>query len=152
MEAARVLDESESAGFSSRTYAIKRTEFIPGGILTGDRNSFILRTHLSSGRDERSDIAVKSLRMPLDWTWNASNRIQVRSGVEYSNVNLDGTAIGLQLYELTEGRGDGVSWLWRTRADVRAYETVTATLAYDGRSPSSGSIIHTGRIQITARF
>lgn len=152
MEAARVRDESESAGFSSRTYSIQRNEFIPGGVIAGEYNSISLRLHLTQGRDERSDISAKSFRLPLDWTWSTSQRIQIRSGLEYSNVNLDGVAVGLQLFELTEGRGKGESWLWRTRADVRASETVTATLAYDGRAPSVGPIIHTGRLQLTARF
>ena len=55
-------------------------------------------------------------------------------------------------YELTEGRGAGQSWMWHLHVDVRLTEVMTATLRYDGRRPSTGETIHTGRFHLTARF
>ena len=76
----------------------------------------------------------------------------MRGGLEFSHVSLDGMSTGLQEYELTEGRGIGNSWLWHMSINARVTEIVTATIGYDGRAPAVGQTIHTGRVQISARF
>jgi hypothetical protein len=69
-----------------------------------------------------------------------------------AHVRLDGTAIGLAEFELTDGRGPGTSYLWGIQGQYHLNEYLRATLQYDGRLPDGLSAIHTMRMQLSAVF
>ena len=55
-------------------------------------------------------------------------------------------------FELTGGRVDGKTWLWRVAFDYRVTEFIQATLNYDGRSEGGRSPVHTARAEVRAFF
>ena len=59
---------------------------------------------------------------------------------------------GLALFELTEGRGPGVSALWGLTAQIGLTERLRGTVVYDARAPASAPVVQTVRIQLSAVF
>ncbi len=145
-------EQSDSERFSSRDYEISRWDLRPGGVLRQGSWRWQLEWLWGTAREDASGARVTTHRVPLDAFWSPEG-MSWRGGVEWSRSSITGgSPIGLQLFELTEGRGEGTSWMWHLHLDIRLTEVMTATLRYDGRSPEGLSTIHTGRFQLSARF
>lgn len=81
-----------------------------------------------------------------------ASRLQVTGRAELANVTIRGDASGLARFELTDGRGPGMSVLWHVNGQYRLSEYLRASLAYDGRAPEGAPVVHTMRIQMSAVF
>lgn len=55
-------------------------------------------------------------------------------------------------YELTGGRVEGKTWIWRLGFEYRLTQFVQASASYDGRSEGGGSPVHTARAELRAFF
>lgn len=145
-------EEAGSERFASRQFNIERWEARPGAVIRRGDVRVQSELMMGSASEAVTDATVRTLRVPLDLFWTRSSA-SWRAGGEWSDSRISGgTPVGLQLYELTQGRGAGQSWMWHLHIDIRLTEVMTATLRYDGRRPSTTDTIHTGRFHLTARF
>jgi hypothetical protein len=55
-------------------------------------------------------------------------------------------------FELTGGRVEGLSWLWRTGFDYRISRFIQASIQYDGRAEHNRPIVHQGRGEVRVFF
>jgi hypothetical protein len=55
-------------------------------------------------------------------------------------------------FELTGGRVEGLSWLWRAAFDYRISRFIQSTFQYDGRAEQSRPIVHQGRAEVRVFF
>ena len=145
-------ESSDSERFSTRSFDISRWEVRPGSVFRSGAWRFQTEWMFSHGTESASNATVRTHRVPLDAFWSR-NQMNWRAGVEWSDSRISGGApLGLQLFELTEGRGAGTSWMWHLHLDLQLTEIMSATLRYDGRSPTGRPPVHTGRFQLSARF
>lgn len=145
-------DRSLSAQFASRAFSIQRWEVRPGVIVRWEDWRLQTEGLYGQSQESRSGARVNTLRLPLT-VFRTSGQMRWRAGGERSQSAIEGgVPLGLQLFELTQGRGEGTSWMWHLHLDMQLTEIVTATLRYDGRSPTGLPVIHTGRFQLSARF
>ena len=151
-EAALRNETSESERFSTREYEIDRWELRPGTVFRTGPWRLQAEWMIGHGKESATGASVHTHRIPVDAFWNR-NQMSWRLGGEWSESRISGgTPLGLQLFELTEGRGAGTSWMWHLHLDLQLTEIISATLRYDGRSPTGRPVIHTGRFQLSARF
>jgi len=149
----RSKEESASSRFLSRSFEIQSHQIIPAFTFTVTNNmSLTTSTHFSEKTDSKSSSTSRVFRLPLDLNYAAASRFTVRAGIERSSVVVEGELSGLQSFEMTDGRGRGTSWLWQTALEANLTDVVRATFGYSGRAPSVGDVIHTGRVQLSARF
>lgn len=59
---------------------------------------------------------------------------------------------GLALFELTEGRGPGTSYLWGASAQTALGARLRGTLRYDGRAAPGTPVVQTLRVELSALF
>jgi len=76
---------------------------------------------------------------------------RLRLEIERDEVRLSNSAITYP-YELTNGRVEGKSFLWRAFFDYSISKNLQATFNYDGRSEGGGKVIHSGRAEVKAFF
>jgi len=145
-------DEAGSQRFTSRQYDISRWEIRPGTVLRRGDGRLQTEFMISRAEERVTGASVATYRLPVDLYWTRANATWRAGGERSSSVISDGAPIGLQLFELTEGRGAGPSWMWHLHLDIRLTDIISATLRYDGRRPSGVDTIHTGRFHLTARF
>jgi len=147
------MDEiATSEQFATRSFAIRRWEIRPGAVIRLNNWRVQSEAMYSRGREEGTGASVRTVRLPVNVLWN-TRPLRWRMGGEWSDAAVDGGApLGLQLFELTEGRGAGTSWMWHLHLDMLLTDVLTATLRYDGRNPTGLPTIHTGRFQLSARF
>ncbi len=107
-------------------------------------------TPVGGGADTPRGATV--LMIPAEVRYNRAGRLQLVGRIERATVSLDGEAVGLAAYELTDGRGPGTSYLWNVFGQYRISSLVNATLTYDGRAPSDAPVIHTVRMQVSVVF
>jgi hypothetical protein len=85
-----------------------------------------------------------------------ADRLALQARAERADVAVEGGAgpggAGLTLFELTEGRGPGVSYLWGVTGQYVLSELLRASFVYDGRAPANAPVIHTLRVQLSAVF
>ena len=83
---------------------------------------------------------------PIGWP------LSVRA--ERSDVRLRGGAgrRAWRSFELTEGRGAGVAYLWGASGEVALSARLRATFTYDARLPEARPLIQTVRMQVQALF
>ncbi|MBR9976396.1 MAG: hypothetical protein KFF77_12500 [Bacteroidetes bacterium] len=94
-----------------------------------------------------ADISSLAIRSSL--SFDGSGRL--RAEIERSSVAFD-TEIERFPFELTDGRPEGTSWVWRMNFDYRLTSFMQATLTYLGRAESERTAIHTARAEVKAFF
>jgi hypothetical protein len=94
-----------------------------------------------------ADLNTQSLR----FVHALSGAGQLRLETSREEVRLN-QSIAAFPFELTGGRVDGKTWLWRVAFDYRVTEFVQATMNYDGRSEGGRAPVHTARAEVRAFF
>ena len=145
---------SESA-FVSRRFDIESVEaepeatwrFSPAVTLTGGLR--LARNRDTAGEEREARILIVPLRLRIA----AANRLQLLLHAERADVRVDGPlAIGQAGFELTERRGEGVSYLWSVGGQYAINQFLRASLNYEGRAPAATPVIHNVRVQLSAVF
>jgi hypothetical protein len=102
--------------------------------------------------DDAAGRRAEVIRVPLEVEWARAGTLRLTGKGEVSDIRLDGEAVGLAQFELTDGRGPGRSYLWGASGQYQVSDNIRATFAYDGRAPADAPTIHTFRINVTAQF
>lgn len=95
---------------------------------------------------------ARLFRIPLDARWAFADRLSLQARAERADVRVEGGGAGLTLFELTEGRGPGISYLWGLTGQYVVSSLLRASFVYDGRAPANAPVIHTVRLQLSAVF
>jgi hypothetical protein len=94
-----------------------------------------------------ASIASQTLRCIASFDGPGRLRIELeRNTVDFS------TEVERFPYELTDGRAEGLSWVWRLNFDYRITAFMQATVSYLGRSETERNAIHTARAEVKAFF
>lgn len=76
---------------------------------------------------------------------------QARGEFSREEVSVNRSSLVLP-YELTGGRIEGKTWLWKFSFDYRITQFLQSTVSYDGRIEGKNNAIHTGRAEVRAFF
>ena len=146
---------SSSAVFASRAYEISaygvepRIDWQPA-----PRWSITTAPVLSLRYAETATEPIRLVRIPLSTRWTGAGGTLLSGRLEFNDVSGAGAArpVGLTLYELTDGRGMGSSWLWSLRAQREIGGGIRLNASYDGRTVADAPTIHTIRVEVQATF
>jgi hypothetical protein len=103
--------------------------------------------NFSEASSSVADINTQGLRL----IYSIEDRGMARFEFSREEVLVSGVVINLP-YELTGGRLQGKTWLWRTSAEYRITNFLQATLNYEGRSEGLSKPVHTMRAEVRAFF
>ena len=150
----RTLSET----FASRRYDLRGVELQPrltwtprAGLALTLGAVVASRTDALASPGQPSGAVV--VRIPAEARLSVAGRLSLDARAELSSVRLRGAGgSGLALFELTEGRGAGLSALWGVTAQVGLTERLRGTVVYDARLPSAAPLVQTVRIQLSAVF
>lgn len=151
-------NQTDSESFVSRTFDIMSYGIEPQATLTlGPAFSF---TAGLAYTDKTNDVAGDTgasgatvWRVPMDARITVGRKLALTLRGERADVIIQGAGPnGLANYELTEGRGPGISYLWGIVGQYTINSFLRASLFYDGRSPAEAPVIHTVRMQLSAVF
>ena len=95
----------------------------------------------------QADINQQILRFIYSFTLLGRLRLEL----ERDEVLINNSSIGFP-FELTNGRVDGKSFIWRAFFDYSISKNLQATINYDGRAEGKRRVIHTGRAEVKAFF
>ncbi|MDQ3020639.1 MAG: hypothetical protein M3R36_08725 [Bacteroidota bacterium] len=116
-------------------------------IESGFQINFIRATDKYPFIPTQADINQQILRFIYSFTLQGRLQIEIeRDEVRLNKINFT------YPYELTNGRQEGKSILWRALFDYSISKNLQATFNYDGRSEGSRRVIHTGRAEVKAFF
>jgi hypothetical protein len=146
-----------SAVFASRTFDITSLGAEPQAVWTPTTLAavtvglaFSTKTNGLAGPGEAR--GARLLRLPVEARWAFADRLSLQARAERADVTVEGGGAGLTLFELTEGRGPGTSYLWSLTGQYVLSELLRASFVYDGRAPANAPVIHTVRVQLSAVF
>ena len=143
-----------SESFASRRYDIESTELRPELLLSPRSNlTFSLgMVYTSKQAQALGDATV--WKVPLESHFSRAGKWNVSGRVEWAAVNIQGgtRSSGLAHYELTDGRGEGQSVLWRLNGWMQLTRILRATITYTGHIPHEAPAVHTMRMQLGAAF
>jgi hypothetical protein len=146
-----------SAVFASRTFDIASLGAEPQVVWAPVAEAavtvglaFSAKTNRLAGPGEAT--GTRLLRLPVEARWTFADRLSLQARAERADVTVEGGGSGLTLFELTEGRGPGKSYLWSLAGQYVISELLRASFVYDGRAPASAPVIHTARVQLSAVF
>ena len=148
--------QSTSGGFASRRFDIRTLGAEPEATLRIG-GSLSVTAGLAYSVKENAAATGPSeatvFRVPVRSTLSLGRRLQVSARAERADVRLDTDAVtGLAAFELTDGRGPGVSYLWGGTVQYAINTFLRASAFYDGRLPSDAPAVHTVRAQVSAVF
>ncbi len=144
-------NRTDSEAFASRRYAIRGATLEPEASFT-PAPSLQLAAGLAFARkkDAGADRRATVWRVPLTARFNLARRFSLTGRLEAARVTLDGDAVGLANFELTDGRGAGTSYLWNLSGWYQLSRLLRATFSYNGRAPADAPVLHTVRVQLSA--
>jgi len=80
------------------------------------------------------------------------NKGSIRSEITLVDVNFRGEENSALGYALLEGLKNGRNITWNLNLEQRFASNVQAMVTYDGRSSTTGPVIHIGRVQVRYLF
>ncbi len=83
---------------------------------------------------------------------NVVNKGSIRSEIALVDVNFRGEENSALGYALLEGLKNGRNITWNLNLEQRFASNVQAMVTYDGRSSTTGPVIHIGRVQVRYLF
>jgi hypothetical protein len=95
----------------------------------------------------QADINTQSVRL----VYSFEGKGQLRAEMAREEVVLSRSA-NFFPFELTDGRAQGLTWLWHLTCDYRLTQFIQASLSYDGRSERNVNAVHTARAEVRAFF
>ncbi len=124
------------------------------------RFDYGLRAEMLSTTERATDIKALANSVTVKSSYSLESRTRLRGEFERDELTLKNqqTQSFSLPYALTNGRTDGITWLWRLALDYNFGAGVIATLAYDGRNARSSFLtseretIHNARAEIRAAF
>lgn len=150
--------QSVSDAFGTRTFDLRGIAAEPAVDWTlAEGASLTIGALLATRTDTRATgdrpTGAFIARVPVDLQWTRSRRLAVTARAEFSAITLRGSSgTGLALFELTDGRGAGVSGLGGVQATLGLSESIRATLTYDLRVPAESALVQTVRASVSATF
>ncbi|MFK7843875.1 MAG: hypothetical protein AB8G77_01145 [Rhodothermales bacterium] len=142
-----------SEAFASRRYDIEGIRLEPEISFSPTNTlSFVGSSDWAKKTDNTGDRTASVLKLPFEVRLRKIRKAQVSARFEVAFVKLEGEALGLSLFELTDGRGAGTSYLWGLNGDYTLNQFLRLSFAYDGRSPADAPTLHTLRVQMSALF
>lgn len=143
---------TDSETFASRSYDIRSWKAEPELLLSpGELWRFTLAASAAIKKAREAD--VRTWRFPLSAAYSRAGKASVTARFEGASIAIGGAVpAGMAYFELTDGRGQGTSFLWSVTAWYQLTATLRANLAYHGRSPEGAPDIHTVRMQLSAAF
>lgn len=146
-------DRLASDAFASRRYDVSGFQLEPGvSYAVSDRVQVLFSASYGRKKDAFADRSAQILKAPAELRYAIPRKLQVTLRAEAARVRLDGEALGLARFELTDGRGPGWSSLWSFRVQYTVNAYLRATFSYDGRAPADAPVIHTMQVQMSALF
>lgn len=146
-------NRTDSEQFASRRYDIEGVTVEPEVTFNpSSQLQFGATASFAQKQDRIGDRRARVFKIPLDARLSLIRRLQLTGRVELARVDLEGEAVGLAQFELTDGRGPGTSYLWSLNGQYRLSRLLRATLAYNGRAPADAPVLHTVRVQLSASF
>ncbi len=94
-----------------------------------------------------ADLNTQSVR--FTYAFQGAGQLRVEASREEILLS---QALAVFPFELTGGRVDGKTWLWRAAFDYRITQFIQATMNYDGRSEGGRPPVHTARAEVRAFF
>jgi hypothetical protein len=123
-----------------------------------------IRAELTLGNEESVTPNIKALTdaITLRSSYALESKARLRAELERDELTLTNSPSDVLLlpYSLTNGRSEGVTWLWRLALDYQFGAGIVATIAYDGRNEASDLLgvpgerrtIHNARAEVKASF
>ena len=154
VERRRAVSES----FASRTFDLRSVSAEPNVTWTPSERWRLAASVFAARRTDALAAASRPtgalvLRLPVSARLTVADRLALSLRAERSDVRLrGGGGSGLALFELTEGRGGGVAYLWGVGGEVALSARLRATITYDARLPEARPLIQTVRVQVQALF
>ena len=158
VEAAVGRRRTLSEAFASRTFDLRTVSVEPSVVWTPSRALAVTVAPVVADRTDALALPGRPggavvVRVPVEARFTRTGRLSVAVRAERASVRLRGDApAGLALFELTEGRGPGTSYLWGVDGQVGLTDALRATLRYDARAPAAAPLVQTVRLQLSATF
>ncbi|PEN09385.1 hypothetical protein CRI93_01275 [Longimonas halophila] len=153
LQAETERDRSTSEAFESRSYDIRTWRLQPESeIDLTPAWQLQVRPSWAQKTDRRGTRRATVWRAPVEATWRRARQARLSAQAEVAHIALQGDAQGRALFELTDGRGAGTSYLWGLRGRYVFSDLLQGSLRYNGRAPAAADVIHTFEVELTATF
>lgn len=147
-------DEVRATAFSSRARDIVSSNIVTDLSYRPWRNleiGFVIDSKSATDSYPETPVQADITALTLRSVTSFSGPGRLRAEIERSTVTFD-TEIERAPFELTDGRVEGQSWIWRINFDYRLTDFMQATLSYLGRAEGERDTIHIARAEVKAFF
>ncbi len=148
-------NRTDSENFASRQYDIESISIEPEVAFNPARSVQLTASLAYSQKDDAvGDRSAQVWKLPVTARYTLARRLNLTGRFEVASVTVESEqqSVGLANFELTDGRGEGTSYLWTVTGWYQLSRLLRATLSYNGRSPSDAPTLHTVRVQLSAVF
>ena len=150
-EKSDVLSDSET--FASRRYELDQYKISPSLEL---QNGVNLRTSLFYIYQNKKNLTGIELlnqhELKTELQWSLASKMSVLGNFSYVNNDFEGNQESVVGNQMMEGLRAGDNFVWQLQVQRQINSFLQLNLSYDGRKNENSSTIHTGSLQLQARF
>ena len=155
LASSREQNRTDSENFASRKFDIESVNIEPEVAFNPARVVQLSASlAFSQKTDAVGDRTAQVWKVPFTARYSLARRLNLTGRFEVASVTVESQeqTVGLANFELTDGRGEGTSYLWTVTGWYQLSRLLRATLSYNGRSPADAPTLHTVRVQLSAVF
>ncbi|WP_094745833.1 hypothetical protein [Vaginella massiliensis] len=145
--------QSDSETFVSRRFKLDQYKLSPSLEL---QNGTDLRSSLFYIYQHKSNVSgvemLKQHELKTELQWNLVSKMSVLGNFSYINNLFEGNQESVVGNQMMEGLRAGDNFVWQLQLQRQINSFLQLNLSYDGRKNENSSTIHTGSLQLQARF
>lgn len=153
MEGENIRTQSYSDVFESRRFILDTWRFKPQ-VAYQIENKFSAAVNYTY-QNKKNKTGVESLNqsdMGAEIQWNDGAKSSLLGTFNYIKNNFTGNAQSVVGNQMMEGLKSGNNFVWQLMVQRQLNSFLSVNISYDGRKTEENKSIHTGSVQIQARF
>ncbi|MDK7374185.1 hypothetical protein QP519_01295 [Weeksella virosa] len=152
-EAEKSEVQSDSDSFVNRRYSLDQYKISPSIELQNGRNLTTSLSYIYQNKKNKTGVeSLKQNELKTDLQWTLASKMSVFGTMSYINNRFVGNQESVVGNQMMEGLRAGNNIVWQLQIQRQISSFLQLNLSYDGRKNESTSTIHTGSVQLQARF
>ena len=154
MAASTTKNIAEIENYSSRNYQIKAYQLIPKISYLFSRNvSWEIFYEYQYKKNKIADFQIlNQSRLGTSFTYSGEKKLTINGEISLYNNKFEGNAFSPVGFQMLNGLQPGKNLTWQLLLQKNLTQFLDINLNYQGRNNETGTVIHTGSVQLRAYF
>ncbi len=153
LEAEKSDIDSDSETFASRRYTLDQYKISPSLELQNGKDFIASLFYIYQNKKNITGVeTLNQSELKTELQWTMASKMSVFGNFSYVKNNFSGNQESVVVNQMMEGLRAGNNFVWQLQIQRQISSFLQLNISYDGRKNENSNTIHTGSLQLQARF